>query len=198
MGKLIVNLNLSLDGVMQAPGRADEDTREGFKYGGWAGPYFDPVMAQIAAEGIATSPALLFGRRTYEDFYSVWPNRTDNPFTDVLNKAEKHVASRTLKEPLVWRNSKLLKGDAAATVAKLKQELDRDLLILGSGTLVQSLMQSNLIDEYALSIFPLVLGSGRRLFAEGSPYASLQLVATRTSSTGVMIATYRPSAAKGK
>jgi len=197
MGRIVVNISLTLDGVMQAPGRPDEDTRGGFQYGGWALPYFDPVMGQNAAEGMAQMPALLFGRRTYEDFYSVWPNRTDNPFTEVLDNSQKYVVSTTLQEPLPWINSTLLAGDAVETVAKLKEESDKDIAILGSGMLVQSLMQHNLVDDYVLSIHPLVLGSGRRLFAEGSPYATLQLVDTKTSTTGVVIATYRPTAIPG-
>ena len=189
-----MNLNLTLDGVMQAPGRADEDTREGFKYGGWAARYFDPVMGQAAAEGMAKMPDLLFGRRTYQDFYSVWPQRTDgNPFTDVLNRARKYVASTTLAEPLPWGNSVLLKGDAPATVADLKVQPGSDLVILGSGMLVQALMRHNLIDEYALSIHPLVLGSGRRLFPDGGLFATLRLVDCKTTSTGVLIATYQPA-----
>ncbi len=193
MGKVIVIENLSLDGVMQAPARPDEDTRDGFAYGGWAGPYFDPVMARGATEGMPRPAAMLFGRRTYENFYSVWPGRTDNPFTPVLDNAQKYVASTTLKEPLPWKNSTLLPGDAAAAVAALKQRLDQDLVILGSGVLVQSLMRHNLVDEYQLSIYPLVLGSGRRLFPEGGPFTALQLVDTQTTRTGVTMATYRPA-----
>src|SRR5262245_8615314 len=159
MGKVVVNLSLTLDGVMQAPGRPDEDTRGGFEHGGWALPYFDPVvMGRAAAESMAKMPPLLLGRRTYEDFYKVWPNRTDNPFTEVLNNSRKYVASRTLEEPLPWINSTLLKGDAAETVAGLKEQMDQDIVILGSGELVRSLMRHNLIDEYVLSIHPLVLG----------------------------------------
>jgi dihydrofolate reductase len=193
MSKLIVNVSLTLDGVMQAPGRPDEDTRGGFVYGGWALPYFDPIMFSPPAEGSAKMPDMLFGRRTYEDFYAIWPNRTDNPFTEVLNNAPKYVASTTLKEPLPWINSTLLKGDVAAAVATLKEQLDNDLVVLGSGVLVQSLMRHNLVDEYVLSIHPLVLGSGRHLFPDGSPFAALQLVDTKTASTGVVIATYRPT-----
>jgi dihydrofolate reductase len=191
MRKIIVNLNLTLDGVMQAPGRPDEDPRGGFQYGGWALPYFDPVMGRVAAEGIAQAPDLLFGRRTYQDFYAVWPHRTGNPFTEVLNNAQKYVASTTLEEPLPWSHSTLLKGDAATTVARLKEQSGKDLLILGSGELVRSLMRHNLIDEYSLSIHPLVLGTGRRLFPEGSPFTALQLVDAKTTTTGVIIATYR-------
>jgi dihydrofolate reductase len=191
MSKVIVNISLTLDGVMQAPGRPDEDTRGGFEYGGWALPYFDHVKASDAAAGMAQMPALLFGRRTYEDFYAVWPKRTDNPFTEFLNNAEKYVASTTLEEPLPWSNSTLLKGDAAAAVAALKEQPGKDLLILGSGVLVQSLMRRNLVDEYVLSIHPLVLGAGRRLFPDGSPFVALRLADTKTTTTGVVIATYQ-------
>jgi dihydrofolate reductase len=191
MSKITLRLNLSLDGVMQAPGRADEDTRGGFQSGGWAAPYFDPMMFTAPAEG--KGPRFLFGRRTYEDFYSVWPNRTDNPFTAIFDNALKYVASTTLKEPLPWVNSTLLKGDAADTVAALKQQPGSDLLIFGSGVLDQSLMRRNLIDLYVLLIHPLVLGSGRRLFSDGSPYAALELVDSKTTKTGVVIATYRPA-----
>ena len=192
MSKIVANINLTLDGVMQAPGRPDKDTRGGFKYGGWAMPLFDSVMAGNAAAGMAKMPAMLFGRRTYEDFYKVWPNRTDNPFTAFFDNAQKYVVSTILEEPLPWLNSTLLKGDAATTVAALKAQSDRDLSILGSGELVRSLMRSNLIDEYVLSIHPLVLGPGRRLFPDDGSMAALQLVDSKTTSTGVVIATYRP------
>jgi dihydrofolate reductase len=193
MSKVVVNLSLTLDGVMQAPARPNEDPHGGFAHGGWALPYFDPVMGSAAAEGMAEAPALLLGRRTYQDFYAVWPKRTDNPFTEVLNRARKYVASTTLKEPLPWSNSTLLKGDAAEAVARLKDQLGKDLVILGSGVLVQSLMRRNLIDEYVLSIHPLVLGSGRRLFPDGSPFIALRLVDSKTTTTGVVIAIYRPA-----
>ena len=197
MGKLIVNLNITLDGVIQAPGRADEDTRGSFKYGGWATPYFDPVMAEEAGKGIAQSPVLLFGRRTYQDFYSVWPGRTDgNMFTEVLNKAQKYVASHTLKDPLPWMNSTLLAPDAGDAVAALKRDLKQDLLVLGSVNFVQTLMKRGLIDQYSLSIHPLVLGFGMRLFNIASPYIPLRLVDSKTTSTGVILATYVPAEAK--
>jgi dihydrofolate reductase len=193
MGELIVHMNLTLDGVMQAPARPDEDTRGGFAHGGWAAPYFDPASAGMPGGGIATRPALLFGRRTYEDFYGVWPGRTDNPFAEVLDNADKYVVSTTLREPLPWKNSTLLKGDAVAAVAALKERLEQDLRVFGSGELLQSLMRHNLVDEYVLSIHPLVLGSGQRLFRDGGPILTLQLVDTKTTTTGVVIATYRPA-----
>jgi len=189
MGRIIVFINLSLDGVMQAPARPDEDARGGFPYGGWAVPY----NAMASGGGSGPQPGgLLFGRRTYEDFYAVWPKRTDgNPYTDILNHSPKYVASRTLREPLPWMNSMLLRGDVAQTIPPLKQSLDTDLLILGSGDLVRSLMRHNLVDEYTLLIHPLVLGAGQRLFAEGVPQRALRLVESRTTETGVVIATYR-------
>jgi len=193
MRKIVVTNSLTLDGVMQAPGRPDEDVRGGFDRGGWALRYNDPVMGRVMGEGMAQAGALLLGRRTYEDFASVWPNRTDNPFTEVLDNTQKYVASTTLAEPLPWKNSTLLKGDAADAVADLKQQPGPDLTILGSGELIQSLRHCNLIDEYVLLIHPLVLGSGRRLFPDGSPPADLQLAGSVTTTTGVMIATYQPA-----
>jgi dihydrofolate reductase len=192
MTDIVVFISLTLDGVMQAPGRPDEDERGGFKHGGWAVPYSDPVQGQVVAESMATTGALLLGRRTYEDFYSVWPNRTDNPFTEVLNNATKYVASRTLREPLPWQNSVLLAGDAADEVARLRQQEGKDIVILGSGELVRSLMARNLIDRYLLQIHPLVLGSGQRLFTDDAVLAKLRLLDSQSTSKGVVIATYEP------
>jgi dihydrofolate reductase len=187
MADIQVFMSVSLDGVMQAPGYPDEDTRGGFTRGGWATPYADPMMW----EGMGGAGSLLFGRRTYEDFYGFWPKQTDNPFTPVLNVSQKYVVSTTLEEPLPWENSTLLRGDAADAVAELKGRLDQDLMILGSGQLVRSLMGSGLIDTYTLLIHPLVLGTGQRLFAEGGPPADLELSGSKTTGTGVVIATYR-------
>jgi len=197
MSQIVVFMSLTLDGVMQAPGRPDEDRRGGFEHGGWALPYSDSDQGRVVGESMATTGALLFGRRTYEDFYSVWPNRTDNPFTQVLNASRKYVASRTLREPLPWQNSILLSGDAADEVAKLRAEPDKDIVILGSGELVRSLMARNLIDRYLLQIHPLVLGSGQRLFtdnrADGGTLRKLRLVNSQATSKGVVIATYEPA-----
>jgi len=177
-------------GIMQAPGRPDEDRRGGFEHGGWATPY--NAMAQ-AGESMPALPALLLGRRTYEDFYDVWPKRKDSPFSALLDNMQKYVASTTLSEPLPWINSTLLKGDAVETVARLKRDLDKDLVIMGSGELIQSLMRGNLVDEYVLLIHPLVLGSGRRLFSDGCAFAALRLVGAKTTNNGVVIATYQPA-----
>jgi dihydrofolate reductase len=194
MSKVVVNTNLTLDGVMQAPGHPDEDRRGGFEQGGWATPYADSVMAGAMGEGIAKGGALLFGRRTYEQFASVWPSQPeDNPYATVLNNRQKYVASTTLREPLSWSNSTLLEGDAAEAVARLKEQPGKDLVVLGSGELVQSLMRRNLVDEYVLLIHPLVLASGRRLFPDGGTFAALRLVDSLTTTTGVVIATYQPT-----
>jgi len=191
--RVVVFETLTLDGVMQAPGRPDEDRRGGFEHGGWAQPYVDSVMGSVAGQSMGSTGALLLGRRTYQDFFSVWPNRTDNPFTEVLNNTQKYVASTTLKEPLPWSNSTLLKGEAAEAVAKLREQTAKDIVVLGSGELVQSLMRRNLVDEYVLLIHPLILGSGRRLFTDGSSFVALRLVDTKTTTSGVVIATYRPA-----
>jgi dihydrofolate reductase len=189
--RITVTSNVTLDGVMQAPGGREEDGRDGFQHGGWAVPYNDPVKGRIMAEGMAREHELLFGRRTYEHFFKVWPGRTDNPFSPVLDNTQKYVASRSLKEPLPWKNSTLLHGDAADALARLKRQPGKDLVILGSGELVRSLMRRNLIDEFQLLIHPLVLGSGRRLFAEDGTVAGLRLVNSVPTTTGVVIATYQ-------
>ncbi len=191
MGKVVAFENVTLDGVMQAPGRPDEDRRGGFEHGGWAARYADEESGKFAAEGMATTGGLLFGRRTYEDFHGFWPNQPDNPFTAILDATQKYVVSRSLREPLPWQHSTLLGGDAVDAVAALKQELDRDLVILGSGELVRSLAGPGLIDEYILLIHPLVLGTGRRLFDDGGPPVELELSETRTTTTGVVLARYR-------
>ena len=194
MRKVAVFTSVSLDGVMQAPGRPDEDTRGGFAHGGWAAPYNDQVMAEVAAREMADSGPLLLGRRTYEDFYGFWPHQQDNPFTEVLNATLKYVASTTLAEPLPWSNSRLLEGDAADAVARLKEEPGKDLTVLGSGELARSLIRRGLVDRYTLLVHPLVLGSGRRLFPEDGPRIPLRLVESVTTTTGVIIATYETAA----
>jgi dihydrofolate reductase len=142
MSRVVVFMKLTLDGVMQAPGRQDEDRRGGFAHGGWAVPYPDASLGGLVGDGAGDSVALLLGRRTYEDFYAVWPGRTDNPFSELLNSMQKYVSSTTLEEPLPWGNSTLLKGNAARTVARLKERSRQDQVVLGSGELVQALMHS--------------------------------------------------------
>jgi dihydrofolate reductase len=192
MRKIVATVSLTLDGVMQAPGRPDEDRRGGFEHGGWASAYRDSVMMQSMGEGMSQGAELLFGRRTYEDFFAVWPGRKDNPFTEVLDKSRKYVTSRTLQEPLPWQNSTLLKGDAADTVGRLKEQPGKDLAVLGSGDLLQTLMRHGLVDEYVLLIHPLVLGRGRRLFGDDAHRSALRLVKSVITTTGVVIAFYRP------
>jgi dihydrofolate reductase len=189
MAKVVVINHVTLDGVMQSPARSDEDTRDGFAHGGWAMPGNDPMMAAKIGERMGEDPAFLFGRRTYEDFYAVWPERTDSPFSAALTNTRKYVASRTLTEPLPWSNSVLLPGDAAEAVAGLRQHQPGTLTIFGSGELIGSLMAADLIDECLLMIHPLVLGSGRRIFAPGRQ-ARLRLIDAVTTATGVVIATY--------
>jgi dihydrofolate reductase len=194
MGKLVVVNHMTLDGVMQAPARADEDIRGGFAHGGWATANNDEVMAATLgrrmAEGGSGRGGLLLGRRTYEDFYAVWPSRTGDPVSDLLNRTPKYVVSRTLTEPLPWSNSFLIDGHPTEAVAELKQAL-AGLTILGSGELIATLMGADLIDEYLLLIHPLVFGTGRRLFPEGV-HASLRLSDSVITTKGVMIATYEP------
>jgi dihydrofolate reductase len=190
MGRIIVTNHVTLDGVMQGPATPEEDTRDGFEHGGWGIPGNDEVMAREMSKGMAAGGPLLLGRRTYEAFYGYWPHQTDNPYTDVLNRATKYVASTTLSDPLPWSNSTLLEGDAGEAVARLKEQESRDIGVLGSGDLIQTLREHDLVDEYKLLIHPLVLGAGRRLFAEGPPPAGLRLTDSVTTTTGVVIATY--------
>jgi dihydrofolate reductase len=193
MSVIVVN-HMTLDGVVQAPAAADEDTRGGFTHGGWSVPYGDQVMGEFMGKRMAGGDgAMLFGRWTYESLRRAWTDRTDdNPFTDVLNKTQKYVASTTLEEPLPWMNSTLLEGDTADAVAEIKAQSDDNLTILGSATLVQALLARDLVDELVLMIHPLVLGSGRRLFADhGSSLAAFDLTDSVPTTTGVLIATYQ-------
>jgi dihydrofolate reductase len=198
MRKVVVVNNVTLDGVMQAPAAADEDTRGGFKYGGWALPYNDEVKGKVMAEGMSQRGAMLFGRRTYEHLYKTWHGRTDNPFSSVLDNATKYVASTTLEAPLKWENSILLDGDAADAIAKLKKDGADDLCILGSGELIRSLVKRNLIDQFMLLIHPLVLGAGRHLFSDDGAFARFKLADSVPTTKGVIIATYNLTDATAK
>jgi dihydrofolate reductase len=193
MRKLIVNEFLSLDGVMQAPGSPDEDREGGFAHGGWQIPYFDEVFGKVAAEGIAEAGAYLFGRKTYQTMAAFWPSQPDDDmFAATLNGLPKYVASTTLSEPLEWDNSTLLQSDVAKAVAELKEQNGKDIVVLGSGELVQTLIKNDLVDEFGLMIHPVVLGSGKRLFPDGNPKRPLRLIRSTTSTTGVVIASYAP------
>jgi len=188
MGKIIVMNGVTLDGVMQGPGRPDEDTRDGFAHGGWGIAYSDEAITAKMGERMGGDRAFLFGRRTYEELLTYW-NAQGGPFKDALNNARKFVASSNPTTRLDWQNSTLLHGDIPTAVAELKESSGTNLVIMGSGVLIGSLMAADLIDEYLLTIAPLVLGTGRRLFAGGTQ-ASLRLVESSTTSTGVLIATY--------
>ena len=189
MRKIAAVESVSLDGVMQAPGRPDEDQRGGFAFGGWAVPYAaDPVQGRVMGGHMAGESDLLFGRRTYEDFHRAWAGRTDNPFSPRLDAGRKFVVSRTLTETLVWANSVLLPDDAA--VKALRETEGPGLTVLGSGELVRSLLAADLVDELLLLVHPLVLGAGQRLFADVGPRATLRLLDTTPTGAGVLINHY--------
>jgi dihydrofolate reductase len=190
--RIVVMNHITLDGVMQGPGRVDEDTRGGFVQGGWATSRSDDLVAQAMGERMAAGGGLagwLFGRRTYEDLLGHWNAVPDSPFAGALNAAHKYVASATLREPLAWPNSTLLGADAVKAVARMRQEPGGVLGIMGSGVLIEALRRENLIDEFLLMMHPIILGSGRRLFPDGPPM-ELTLVDTKASSSGVILATY--------
>ncbi len=193
--KLTMTTFLSLDGVMQGPGGPDEDRGHGFDQGGWLVPYVDEDMGTFVDEWFGAADAFLLGRRTYEIFAGYWPNVTDpnDPVATKLNELPKYVVSRTL-DNVEWTNSTLIKGDdVVADITRLKQSPGRELQVHGSMQLAQTLMAHDLVDEYRLWIYPVVLGSGMRLFREGTPPAALTLVDTKTTSTGVVIHVYQPA-----
>ncbi|TDD80418.1 dihydrofolate reductase family protein [Actinomadura rubrisoli] len=190
MRKLLVTMFMTLDGVMQAPGGADEDRGDGFEHGGWAVPHFDGHLIQLMAAVTGRADALLLGRKTYEVFAATWPlAEADDPIGAKLNGMRKHVASRTLKT-VSWQNSALLDGDAAEAVGRLKREEGGEIQVHGSGELIQTLIEHDLVDEFHLLVFPVLLGSGKRLFGRGTVPAGLRLASSTTSSTGVVVSTY--------
>lgn len=189
MRKLAINTFLTLDGVVQAPGGPEEDTRGGFPHGGWSVGYWDERMGQVTGESMARPFDLLLGRRTYEIFAAHWPHAGDEPGAAALNGATKHVASRTLKS-VGWQNSKLLGDDAVRAIAELKRQDGPEIAVHGSANLIQTLLKHELIDEFRLFIFPVVLGTGMRLFADGAIPAGLRLIDSKTSTTGVIMATF--------
>jgi dihydrofolate reductase len=191
MRSITVTMNVTLDGVVQAPGRADEDTRGGFTHGGWGGGYDDEVARRELGVGTGEPGDMLFGRRTWQDFTTSWAGRRDdNPFTTHMNAATKFVASRSLHDVDAWQNSVLLRGDAVDTVAELKRQSNRDLSIIGSASLVRTLHAAGLIDHYTLLIMPLTLGSGSRLFESPAPFTKFDLTSCVPTTTGVIIARY--------
>ncbi len=192
MRKLIVSTFLTLDGVMQAPGGPGEDDEGGFAHGGWSVSYWDEQMGQVMSEAMSTPFDLVLGRKTYDIFAGHWAHATGDPGAKPLNDATKYVASRSSPR-LEWSNSVLIDGEAGEGIAALKRDDGPELQVHGSGDLVQTLLRTNLVDEYRLWVFPLVIGSGKRLFSEGTIPAGLSLVSSVVSSTGVVIATYQPS-----
>lgn len=191
MGTITLTDHLSLDGVMQAPSGPEEDPRNGFEHGGWAMERNDHVMGEFLGRGMAADGGLLLGRRTFDAFAGYWPKQGNNPITDTLNRKRKYVVSRTLEHTPAWQNSTLLRGEAAHTVEALKDSIDHDLVVLGSGNLSQTLLREGLVDELVLMIHPVVLGTGRRLFPDGGPTRVFELVESVPTTTGVIIAVYR-------
>lgn len=192
MRKLIVSTFLTLDGVMQAPGGPEEDDSDGFAHGGWSVSYWDDLMGEVMGAAMSVPFDLVLGRKTYDIFAAHWPHASEADGAKPLNDATKYVASRS-RPTLEWRNSVLIEGDVAEGVAALKQQDGPELQVHGSGNLVQTLLRHGLVDEYRLWIFPLVLGSGKRLFSEGTVPSGLRLVDNRVSTTGVFIGTYEPA-----
>jgi dihydrofolate reductase len=193
MRKLIVSTFLTLDGVMQAPGGPEEDESGGFEHGGWSVNYWDDLMGQVMSEATSRPFAMVLGRTTYDIMAGYWPNAPEEAGGKVFNDATKYVASRGRPNLDLWNNSVLIEGDAAQGLAALKQEDGPELQVHGSGNLIQTLMRHNLIDEYRLWVFPVLIGSGKRLFAEGTIPSGLKLVDSKVSTTGVVIGTYEPA-----
>ncbi len=192
MRKLIVNTFVTLDGVMQAPGGPGEDDSGAFTLGGWSVNYWDDMMGQLMGDAMSAPFDLLLGRKTYDIFSAYWPHATEEPGAKPLNDATKFVASRS-HPTLEWGPSVLIEGDAAEGIAALKKEDGPELQVHGSGNLIQTLLRHNLIDLYRLWVFPLVIGSGKRLFSDGTIPAGLKLVDSNVSTTGVVIGTYVPA-----
>jgi dihydrofolate reductase len=194
MRRLITNTFLTLDGVMQAPGGPDEDTDGGFALGGWSVNYWDEVMNTAMGTTMGVPFDLVLGRRTYDVFAAHWPNSPEEEAATPLNAATKYVASRS-QLTLGWVNSQQIEGEVAAGVAALKAGDGPELQVHGSANLLQTLLRHNLIDEFRLWVFPVVVGPGKRLFADGTVPAGLQLIDSTVSTTGVVIGTYRPAGA---
>ncbi|MFC8005723.1 dihydrofolate reductase family protein [Streptomyces olivaceus] len=193
MRRIIVCTFLTLDGVMQAPGGPDEDTEGGFEHGGWQRPVDDEEVGTAVAGWYERSDAMLLGRKTYEIFASYWPTADPaDPFTDRMNGMHKYVASRTLTS-VEWRNSTLLEGDVAEAVRRLKASDGGDINVVGSGDLAQTLMRHGLVDEYRLTIHPVIVGTGKRLFADGAIPTALAPVGVSTTKGGTVVGVYRPA-----
>ena len=192
MRRLMVTTFLTLDGVMQAPGGPGEDDSGGFTFGGWSVNYWDERMREFMTQTMSVPFDLLLGRTTYDIFVTYWPDAPEEAGSKPLNDATKFVASRG-RPTLDWKESVLIEGDAAEGVAALKRTDGPELQVHGSGNLIQTLMANDLVDEYRLWVFPVVLGSGKRLFADGAIPSGLRLVDSTVSTTGVVIGTYEPA-----
>jgi dihydrofolate reductase len=193
MRKLLVTTFLTLDGVMQAPGGPGEDDSGGFAHGGWSVNYWDEQMGQVMGEATSRPFAMVLGRRTYDIMAAYWPNAPEEEGGKVFNEATKYVASRGRPNLEAWSNSVPIEGDAAQGIAALKAEDGPELQVHGSANLIQTLLRHNLVDQFRLWIFPLVIGSGKRLFSEGTIPSGLKLVDHTVSTTGVVIGTYEPA-----
>jgi dihydrofolate reductase len=193
--RVVVNEFMSLDGVVQAPGGAEEDTDGGFAHGGWSMPYFDPeVMGAAIGKGMESAEALVFGRRTWQVMAAAWPERAGDPFADQMNAITKYVASRTLTpDDMTWNTTLLSADDAVGDIAALRARDGGDLVTMGSASLVQALLANGLVDELTLMIEPIVLGGGKRIFPEDGAARPMQLVNAATASTGVQVCTFRPA-----
>jgi dihydrofolate reductase len=193
MRKLTANTFVTADGVMQAPGGPDEDRSGGFSYGGWIAEYWDDMMQKILSAWMSRPFDLLLGRKTYEIFAAHWPRVTNDPTADGFNKATKYVASRTLKQ-LEWQPAQLLGPDVPEAIAELKRGDGRELQLHGSGDLLQTLFRHKLVDEIRIWTFPIVLGTGKRLFRNGSAPGGLQLIESAVSASGVQVGNYKTGA----
>ncbi|MFE4371568.1 dihydrofolate reductase family protein [Streptomyces sp. NPDC056835] len=196
--RIVITAFMSLDGVVQAPGGAEEDTDGGFAHGGWSHPFFDPeVVGGVFADAAAKADALLFGRRTWQTMAGAWPGRAGDPFADRLNALPKYVVSETLgDDELTWHNTTRIPGDRAiARVRELRETDGGDLLVMGSPMLVRALLREGLVDELRLMVMPVLLGGGKTIFPDGGVLRTLELISTVTSGTGVNVCTYRPVAA---
>src|SRR5687767_6153443 len=192
MRELIVSTFLTLDGVMQAPGGPGEDDSGGFAHGGWSVNYWDDLMAQVMDEATSRPFAMVLGRKTYDIMAAYWPHASEETGAKTWNEATKYVASRS-RPTLEWSRSVLIEGDAADGLAALKKEDGPELQVHGSANLIQTLMRHNLVDRYRLWVFPVVVGSGKRLFSDGTIPSALKLVDSKLSTTGVHIGTYEPA-----
>ena len=193
MRKLVVSEFLTLDGVYQGPGGADEDRTGGFEHGGWQMPFFDDEGGEFVGKGINEAGAFLLGRVTYDIFAAFWPNQpADDPFARTMNEKPTYVVSTTLTEPLSWQNSTLIRDDVAGSIRRLKAEGGGDIMVMGSGELVKTLIGENLVDVYQLMIHPIVLGKGKRLFRSDLDLSQLELIDSQTTSKGVLLLRYRP------